>query len=227
MKHRYNFKRITYWTDSKASIAWIKSTKELKTFVKNRVQEIRKLTIKENWFHIKGRDNPADLITRNTTVHQFNNNKLWWNGSDEIHLNSKDVNELNINSIILPAPNEVKKQTNNLLAPTANYETITDIERFSSLKNLYRTTAYVMRFVNKLKARINENVNSRNDDISVTELNTAEHYWVKVAQTNLQSHKQVSSFKDEKGVLRFQGVLGNAPIPLTLDIQYSCQVITK
>ena len=215
LKHRYNFKRITYWTDSMASLAWIKSTKELQTFVENRVQEIRKLTIKENWFHIKGRDNPADLITRNTTVHQFNNNKLWWNGSDEIHLNSKDVNELNINSIILPAPNEVKKQTNNLLAPTATYEPITDIERFSSLKKLYRTTAYVMRFVNNLKARINENVNSRNDEISATELNTAEHYWVKVAQTNLHVPKQVSSFQDENGVLRFQGRLGNAPIPLT------------
>ena len=100
LKHEYNFQRIIYWTDSKASLDWIKPSKELQTFVENR--EIRNLTNKEN--------NPADLITKSNSVTQPNSNKIWWYRFNKMCLDSDEINELNINKINVLSLEEVKKQ---------------------------------------------------------------------------------------------------------------------
>ena len=53
------------WSDSKFSLAWIKSyNKEFVTFVQNRVVEIRKNVPTEKWKFCSTKVNPADLITR-------------------------------------------------------------------------------------------------------------------------------------------------------------------
>uniref|UniRef100_A0ABD2W5E6 Reverse transcriptase domain-containing protein n=1 Tax=Trichogramma kaykai TaxID=54128 RepID=A0ABD2W5E6_9HYME len=56
--------RIFYWSDSTTVIAWIKREANLNLFVRNRVEEIRKLTHRDNWNHIAGEFNPADLPSR-------------------------------------------------------------------------------------------------------------------------------------------------------------------
>ena len=72
-------------------IAWIKSTKkEFKTFIENRVTEIRKNSIIEYWHYCKTMENPSDLITRKQII-DLNNNKLWWEGP--IFLKERDIFE--------------------------------------------------------------------------------------------------------------------------------------
>ena len=53
------------WSDSKVSLAWIKSyNKEFVTFVRNRVVEIRKNVSSKTWNFCSTKLNPADLKTR-------------------------------------------------------------------------------------------------------------------------------------------------------------------
>lgn len=68
-----------YWTDSQIVLAWIGSpAKRWNTFVANRVGEIQNSSSPSEWRYIKSKDNPADLISRETTPEQLNNSALWW-----------------------------------------------------------------------------------------------------------------------------------------------------
>ena len=49
-------------TDSTVALSWIRSTKKrYKQYVENRVKEIRQIADVEDWYHVPGKDNPADL----------------------------------------------------------------------------------------------------------------------------------------------------------------------
>jgi len=76
LKHRYEAERTLYWTGSTATLSWIKTNTEAKDFIKNRIKEIRKRTNKNSWFHVKGENNPADIITRNVSVKDLANDTL-------------------------------------------------------------------------------------------------------------------------------------------------------
>ena len=57
--------RIKYWSDSTLTLQYIKNTKHrLKVFVANRVSEILETSDADQWSHVPGNINPADLLTR-------------------------------------------------------------------------------------------------------------------------------------------------------------------
>ena len=57
------------WTDSAVALSWIRSeSRSLKPFVANRVSSIQELTDNDQWHHIEGKDNPADLASREVSV---------------------------------------------------------------------------------------------------------------------------------------------------------------
>ena len=53
-----------FWTDSEIVIAYLRNdSKRYKTFVANRVSQICELTETNQWRHISGRQNPADVLS--------------------------------------------------------------------------------------------------------------------------------------------------------------------
>ena len=55
----------TFFTDSEIVLSYIKNEdKRFKTFVANRVAEIRDSSDPDQWFHIEGTKNPADILSR-------------------------------------------------------------------------------------------------------------------------------------------------------------------
>ncbi|GFY11977.1 DUF1758 domain-containing protein [Trichonephila clavipes] len=69
---------ICCWSDSVNALYWIKRKENWGTFV-NRVQEIRRPTNPEDWKHIPGILNPADLPSRGCGVVELIAS-LWWEG---------------------------------------------------------------------------------------------------------------------------------------------------
>ena len=62
----------TYWTDSKITLAYIQNEKRrFSVFVSNRVQMIKRFTCSDDWSHISGALNPADVLTRPVNVHHM------------------------------------------------------------------------------------------------------------------------------------------------------------
>ncbi|UYV79359.1 hypothetical protein LAZ67_17002284 [Cordylochernes scorpioides] len=56
--------KIQCWTDSSPALYWIQQQENWAQFVSNRVKEITTLTKSEDWNHVAGEHNPADLPSR-------------------------------------------------------------------------------------------------------------------------------------------------------------------
>lgn len=70
-----------YWTDSSTALAWVKRNSEWGTFVGNRVKEICKLSSPQEWSHVPGKQNPADLPSRSCTPKKLLDSR-WWEGPE-------------------------------------------------------------------------------------------------------------------------------------------------
>jgi hypothetical protein len=69
---------VFFYTDSRNALFWISSTpKRLKVFVQNRVAEIQRSTEGSQWGHISTEDNPADVPTRDITIEELRDKKIW------------------------------------------------------------------------------------------------------------------------------------------------------
>lgn len=72
---------IRAWSDSQVALWWIRDdTSRWKPFVANRVSEIVEMLPANHWVLVKGAEDPADLISRGTTLHQPKDSELWWAG---------------------------------------------------------------------------------------------------------------------------------------------------
>ena len=82
LERSVKFKKVMFWSDSKIALAWIaKSPEKLKTFLSNRVKEIRAHSEPSQWVHLPGELNvSADLASRGCTAQELAENEEWLGG---------------------------------------------------------------------------------------------------------------------------------------------------
>ena len=66
--------KIINWTDSMTALRWIKNELVWKQYVQHRVEEIRKLTSKDEWRHCPGEWNSADIPSRGFSAKELSTN---------------------------------------------------------------------------------------------------------------------------------------------------------
>ncbi|KAF2900956.1 hypothetical protein ILUMI_05237 [Ignelater luminosus] len=71
--------KTTFWTDYTTVLAWIGRCDPWDAYVYNRVKEIRQLTCGQEWRHVPGTMNPADLVLRGSYPKKFLSTR-WWEG---------------------------------------------------------------------------------------------------------------------------------------------------
>lgn len=229
-----NIEKMYMWTDSQCVLRWITSKKDLNVFVKNRIMEIQ--SHKDiNFMYVCSKENPADIATRGTSTKGLFANTLWWHGPDWLKrdvphwkmfsfeervsvqedLNSELINQrhsIETSSLICSndyAVSEVK-------APYG-----IDCKRFSSYSKLLRVTAWIDRFLAKLRKTSNKSGNI----LTCEDISAAEFKWLKFVQRKQLSDvycaileckpnnlRQLGIFKGEDGLLRCRGRLENADI---------------
>ena len=180
---------ITFWTDSTSVLWWVKGySRQIKPFIANRIGEIQTSTNPDKWRYVPTKQNPADHLTRGTTLTELSQLKIWWEGP--IFLSEDKSNWPQLETVPKPSSyaRELKRKYNNIqlssVATLVNMEESVEESwrlhpsRFSSWRRLNRVLAWVLRFINDCKQ---ENKLSQ-VELSVEEISDAESYIIKEMQ---------------------------------------------
>ncbi len=220
-----NAKISKCWSDSITTIFWIKGDqREWKLFVENRVQEIRQLVPKELWEHCPGKDNPADIPTRNNNPTTLNTNSRWFKGPE--WLETEQASWPRQPTVTDPPETclaEAKSSTKNkelttLLVETRSPQRISNIvnpENYSDYGKLLRVTAYVLKFIDLCRKK----TNGSSKDITSVEIDRAEKCWIRDIQSSFtkgkldELRKTLGIFTDDQGIIRCKGRLEHSSLP--------------
>lgn len=223
---------VYLWTDSEIALCWVGShASRWSVFVSNRVSQIQHLTEKYQWNHVDSRNNPADLLSRGSTVQKIQESSLWWNGPPFLHkfgfdLSSVSTKKKNLQNSNIPEERKVSM----IVAPLKKnpHEVFWNsiLNKYSSFSRLQRVIAFVFRFATNLKSHSDQAVTG---PLTVDELARAEATVIKTLQelyfaTELKELKQnkilsnknlrsLNPFINKNGYLCVGGRLKNADVP--------------
>ncbi|UYV74052.1 hypothetical protein LAZ67_11001974, partial [Cordylochernes scorpioides] len=191
-----------YWTDSMNALHWIKGKDNWATFVMNRVMEIRSLSETEDWYHVPGCLNPADLPSRGCLADSLERSK-WWEGPSWLRRPRRDWSHREI----YPDPDIVNSEKRKIVLTSTCIEREKDqyYYRFSNYYKILRVTAWMNRFLTNARGTIGQRVKG---DLTVNEIKRAELMLVRVIQRESftgPEDKRLKDFKlccDSLGLLR-------------------------
>jgi hypothetical protein len=138
-----------FWTDSTIVLSWLSGEPaQWKVFVANRVSEIQSQTDTDRWYHVKGEENPADIISRGLLPSQLRNSKLWFHGPSWLH-SHPDTWRCNHISNYTRSENIPEFKTNAFVTQCElNLEIL---RRFSTFPKLQRVIGYCKRFISNCR----------------------------------------------------------------------------
>lgn len=148
------------WSDSAIVLYWLrKSPSELKTFVANRIADIQTMTQSNRWSHVSSTDNPADIISRGIAPKYIIGHRLWLKGPTWLSAPQQDwpKPKVLVDETARKAISNEAKTRKNVLSIYVNISIEKDLltHRYSSWAKVVRITAYVFRFVENCRARMN------------------------------------------------------------------------
>ena len=199
---------MKYWLDSKTALHWIYNNGQWKQWVQFRVSEILKISKAENWGHVAGRDNPADIGSRGALASQLRSSALWWEGPLWLKGGKEDWPK----GLILEDTEDVqieRKKANVMITITEEKKgvsQIVDIKKFSTLKRLINVTAWIRRFIENVKAK-REKRELNLEGLSVEELCYAERLWIKDAQETLKGDSSFKKTRMQLGIIETEGIM--------------------
>ncbi|RVE40950.1 hypothetical protein evm_014400 [Chilo suppressalis] len=138
-----------FWTDSSVVLAWITTLTIWKPFVQNRVNEIRRNTNRDDWCHLPGVNNPADLLSRGCYIEKLVESR-WWEGPNWLKFSIKDWPK---SEIILDhnAVEAERRQTVICVVDQVEGDIISKLLKFSSYSKMVRIIAWIQRFCNNCR----------------------------------------------------------------------------
>lgn len=227
---------VNLWSDSMIVLHWLTILpSKLQTFVGNRVAVVQELTSKHVWRHIRGENNPADVISRGLKPQELENCKLWWNGPAFLAQQEQQWPQ-SIMTVSSDDP-EVSVEMKKVFFVTTPNDMFTYIQtRFSNNRTLFKVVVFMKRFISNSKHKRTNKTLCEIKTISsptLDEINNARLSIINVIQSQMFPDEQKSLIKskslpkrstirslapflDEKGVLRVGGRLDLCP-ELTYD----------
>ncbi|XP_053990009.1 uncharacterized protein LOC128882436, partial [Hylaeus volcanicus] len=242
-----NIEKTVLYSDSKVALAWICSDPlRYKKFVASRIKEVNKLKDAQ-WCHIPGAINPADCASRGIFGDELVDHPLWWHGPHFLNGkmnydvqsegNIEAINEEKIHALVVTSEEKMKKKLfvddSKIIWPN-----------ISSWKKMQRVFAYIIRFVDYLKAKValKKGIKCQNVEIKVenkgapitaNEIEKATNFIIRIAQSeyyecevnDLEKCKEIEKtsellklnvFIDEKRILRVGGRITNEDIPFEM-----------
>ena len=156
------------FTDSQIVLHWLDNDeKPLKSWVRNRVNEVHRFTSKDQWFYVNTKDMIADLGTRRgATISEISDDSTWINGFEWMTHNFTDFPIKTAKDLRLSQKEmaEVQKETQyqvhhvNVVLPDAIQERYIFSDYLIDPNNrnfmtVTRILGYVYRFINNARSK--------------------------------------------------------------------------
>ena len=148
-KEHVRIDKINHWTDSSTVLHWLQSAhKKQQVYVANRAAEILENTSMDQWRHVKGIKNPADIGTRGMSIEGL---------KESGRLNGPEC--LQADEEKWPKPwcqvDEAEaEQATSTVATETELDQLFDGRRYSSFKRIRNFIAYCMRFKTKQRGTL-------------------------------------------------------------------------
>ncbi|XP_055923565.1 uncharacterized protein LOC129953999 [Eupeodes corollae] len=169
--HNFQISRVTYWSDSKTTLWWIRSPhRRFKPFVAHRVAEILDTSNSTDWNWVPTELNVADAATRAISPPTFEQNSRWLTGPKFLrHPEDQWPKDL---TVVVPDKLDEELRAKVLhINQASNF--IIKFTNFSSLTRLKRSTAWIMRYFNSLLRQARENIAARKPQEQATDFSPA------------------------------------------------------
>ena len=174
--------KTTHWSDSMTALYWIMNQGEWKQFVSHRVNEIVKLSKKEDWGHCPSEQNPADTGSRGSLEVELKGNEMWWHGQSWL-IQPEDLwpRQKSLVPTIATCEEERKVAVMTIAVnEPCGIERVVEINKYSTLRKLYRVTAWVTRFCHNISRR--NKSDKREGALTLEEIVESEELWIRMAQ---------------------------------------------
>ena len=227
------------WVDSMIVLAYIQSDEmRMKTFVANRVQQIRNLTTKEQWRYVPGLENPADMISRGADADEMHK-KRWQQGPSWLQVGIQEDYSAHIKECTIPEDDvEVKKsseskkssasKSQSTLSTQKAYEASYEVEEhpvdtiLRYYSNWYRAKkglAWLIKFQRMFRERRQVGVSISNgkfktnldEKLKVEDIQEAEKHIIRYVQYKYYSD-EVSSLKSQGKVQKKSSIIDLTPM---------------
>jgi hypothetical protein len=204
-------------------LSWLTVPHEsFKSYVSNRVHQVRTLLPNCQWHHVESTDNPADCASRGLTPSTLAVHELYWRGPAIIYSSSDDWTR-NVPSLSL----DELPETRLVSCTTRGDESPVEwFERFSSYDHMLRVVARMYRFVNKCRRRLIAptlilSPTELDDALRIVILESQRRFFSEL-RNELARKVRVSSrplarlcpFIDSDGVIRVGGRLKHSILPV-------------
>ena len=235
--HNVKFDHVYFWTDSITVLHYVDNpTLRLKAFVANRVGKVLELTAGATWSHVRTHENSADIGSRGLRPQDTESINPWLAGPAFLKEAQSKWPLTKESGEITPAPVLLEIKSNLTVADTSpciKVEILSVLfNRYSTLRKLQTTAAWLLRFRGKLRKISQTTVQNT---LSAFELKGALLALIRTAQwasypqlmqalgrssatkdlppaarQQWTSMKSLNPFLDEEGLLRVGGRLQNA-----------------
>ncbi|XP_076660431.1 uncharacterized protein LOC143363785 [Halictus rubicundus] len=210
------------WTDSSIVHTWLsQSPAKWKTFVANRVAKIQASLPDVLWHHVPTQDNPADCASRGISPRELQSHPLWWHGPTWLEKPSEAWPTRTFDST---SHTECEARPVSIASMVSVPDKVNLASRYSSWPKLIRVTAYVQRFIKRLRSQPRGCTTTA---LLPDEVAEAKRHWLKQIQADtfpqelrtLAAHGTVpkqsplsslNPYLDSDGLIRAKGRLSKA-----------------
>ncbi|GFU86972.1 integrase catalytic domain-containing protein [Trichonephila clavipes] len=175
---------VHFWSDSTIVISWIhRESRELKTFVANRVSKIHQLSSRDQWHHIASEQNPADVLSRGLLPEELRDDSLWWHGPELL--------QSTYSTTVIAEPTqrdgfdcELRVSERTLETSLLNSKNFDFFNHLMDLSNNYfkiiHIVSYIYRFIENCRSKV-----KKRGPLTTSEVNDAETWLIKQDQSGI------------------------------------------
>ena len=140
----FQIDRVMFWTDSTPVLRYISNDRaRYHTFVANRIQVIREVTVPAQWRYVGTKTNPADLASRGISKTQDLIDSVWFSGPEFLWQNDSEWRQDVFNTDIEFGDPEVKASC--AVIEADDFSTVDRLaSRISSWKKILKVMAWIL-----------------------------------------------------------------------------------